>query len=148
MNLLKRITDAMGLGGTSTSASPVEWGGEIVEAALGAGMNADRCRLAQSRRRRNVWAVLRPTVTKTGNPKVEVFELGGIRGGSLIGGAKLGQAQVREGSPLDSALRSGVQVGVVQLSADVVDMHGNGVEYSALLVLGRGYKFRPAASWD
>lgn len=127
---------------------PVEWQGEVVEAALGAGFQTDRVRLAQGKRRRNVWAVLAPGSTSTGKPKVEVHELLTVKRGRITGGPKLGQASVRPGGALDEAIRAGVQVGVVQLSADVVDTSGAGVEYSAALMLGRSYQYRPAAPWD
>lgn len=127
---------------------PVEWQGELIEAALGAGFQADRLRLAEAKRRRNVWAVLAPGQTATGKPKIEVHELLAGKGGRINGGPKLGQASVRAGSPLDQAIHGGVQVGIVQLSADVVDTSGAGVEYSAALMLGRGYQYRPRAAWD
>ncbi|WP_087485738.1 hypothetical protein [Brachybacterium massiliense] len=128
--------------------APVEWQGEVVEAALGAGFQADRLRLADGKRRRNVWAVLAPGRTSSGAPKVEVHELLTVKRGSISGGPKLGQASVRPGGALDAAIRAGVHVGVVQLSADVVDTSGAGVEYSAALMLGRGYQYRPRAAWD
>lgn len=127
---------------------PVEWQGDTIEAGLGGGLQADRLRLADGKRRRNVWAVLVPARTASGKAKIDVHELLTAGKGGITGGAKLGQAGVREGSALDGAIRAGVQVGVVQLTADVTDTSGRGVEYSAALMLGRGYQYRPAARWD
>lgn len=127
---------------------PVEWQGDVIEAGLGAGMQADRQRLAEGKRRRNVWAVLVPARTSSGKPKIDVHELLVAGKRRIIGGAKLGQATVRDGGALDGAVRAGVQVGVVRLSADVVDVTGQGVEFRADLVLGRGYQYRPRAAWD
>lgn len=145
MGLMDKLKQAAGLGETP---APIEWQGDVIEVGLGAGAKADRMRLAEGKRRRNVWAVLQPARTASGKPKVDVHELVSVGRGGIVGGAKLGQAAVRDGSALDAAIRGGVQVGLVQLSADVVDTSGRGVEYSAALVLGRGYKYRPRAAWD
>ena len=145
MGLMDRMKRAVGLG---PAPAPVEWQGEQIEAALRGGHQDTRVSLAETKRQRNVWAVLRPGHTSGGRPKVDVHALVAVSGRGITGGAKIGQAVVAEGSALDQALRDGVQVGVVQLTADVTDGLGQGVEYSAVLMLGRGYRYRPRAAWD
>lgn len=145
MGLMDKMKRTMGLG---PAPVPIEWTGEQIETAMRGGYQDDRVRLAESKRRRNVWAVLQPGHTSGGRPKVDVYELLGVDRRGITGGAKIGQAAVAEGSALDQVLQVGVQVGVVQLTADVTDGLGQGVEYSALLILGRGYKYRPRAAWD